>query len=438
MPLLSTLRGAVADDRLDVLIAIEQSLGRLTRKIRSEAIRKLLMGMSGLRIPHEDATTVAPLSEVMDFTGKDEFWSQKRPEFSATGMAGDETGKSHFLRHTSMQSLGMIGSDSASIRTFNSHVANIFQKYMELEDERGTGFRAPAQFDTGASSNFITRGMLNRIGRHKERDIPYDCIKTFISPINADQNTRPTRFIYVKMWKEQINFFDRKVKLKIIEVLEEWPIIIGRNLMLSPKNNETPCLLTRLAQSENEFPDDESFPELIAPLFKDRKSKSMCPLPSSQIRMLFNTLCAEQDILHKKVDEEHQRQTRQEFIERQMYLTNSQADCPSDVPPYNHSVTPSVVDVWRSHHSAPSVSQQITAHSPAGVLNNGGGWGLKRADTADTTSSQYTQYTKYSMGGLSSTSSASIVSYGTSDRPQTWKADETAPMAEGTQKGPRR
>lgn len=116
-----------------------------------------------------------------------------------------------------------------NILNLNTDLTNTLRTVLEVEDTNGRHFKVPAQFDKGPSSNFISRGTLDGLGSHKELPIPAPLIKTFQSPINPTGAVTPTHFVYVMMWNEELGFYDRAVKLKIIEVFDEYQVIIGRN-----------------------------------------------------------------------------------------------------------------------------------------------------------------------------------------------------------------
>lgn len=197
-------------------------------------------------------------------------------------------------------------SDFATLRFEDSEEK--FQKYVELIDLQGNQYTVLALFDTGASSNFVSRGILSQIGSHKEYDIPQEYRAIFRSPIAADTHRAPTRCIFVKLWNKKLGFYDHNVKLEIIEVPEMFEIIIGRNLMA--RHSKKPSLLTRLEQSESGAIEKDASPPINAPLFKRRRFKGMrlpflCGLCSTS-----NPRGAEQQIIDDARDEESRRQTR--------------------------------------------------------------------------------------------------------------------------------
>lgn len=170
-----------------------------------------------------------------------------------------------------MHNLCIIGLDQEGRRSFasdNSERPNKFQRYIQLRDILGRQCTRLVLFDTGAGSSFITRGTLLAMGNPKDYKIPGK-INTYRSPIDASAHTTPTHCIYFSMWCTDIGFSDRQVKLKIIEVPEVLPIMVGRHLM-----DNHPQLLSRLQQCDSNVSEVESYPDVLAPVLKARRSKS--------------------------------------------------------------------------------------------------------------------------------------------------------------------
>ncbi|KAH7348761.1 hypothetical protein BKA65DRAFT_267079 [Rhexocercosporidium sp. MPI-PUGE-AT-0058] len=331
-------------------------------------------------------------------------------------MAGNR--KPRFLRTSKedipgicMHNLAMIGADQESRKSFSSDVINIYQKYIQLVDSDGRYFQVLVQFDTGASSSFISRGTLARIGTHTEYDIPDKYAYTYKSPIDPDASKKPIRYIEVQMANEELAFFDRKVRLKIIEVPSEFQIIIGRNKM--HKHRKT-GLLARLEQSESDIKDDEASPRIIFPLFKAHRTKDGKAIDAAR-------------------DGRTNDETDQAFFERQRILQsslygtanahwNGSWSAPQNASSNTHNPQPVP---FRPHYSQTTNMPYaaLPVHSPQ--------MGINRRDTADSVSTQSTQNTQYSMGGQSFASSRTSYSNDTSAFTATWKA--TGPQPPGNE-----
>ncbi|KAG4434431.1 hypothetical protein IFR05_010097 [Cadophora sp. M221] len=314
----------------------------------------------------------------------------------------------------SMHNLQMIGTDQESRKSFSSDVANKYQKYVRLVDSDGIYFNVLVQFDTGASSSFISRGTLARLGTHKENDIPEKSAHTYSSPVDPNASTKPIRYIEVQMANEELAFFDQTVRLKIMEVPSVFQIIIGRNKMHQHCQHG---LMARLERSESDIMDDEDSPRIIFPVFKAPRTKS------------------EQAIADAR-DNQTRDKKKQAFLERQETLQGSSYgftdaaragreywNGPSPAPPNASADTP-------NQQPAPFCQyySQTTNIGYAGQPDHSPQMGVNRSYTGASVSTQSTQHTQYSMEAQSFASSATSCSHDSSVGLLPWKATGPQPL----------
>ncbi|KAH6712025.1 hypothetical protein BKA61DRAFT_77881 [Leptodontidium sp. MPI-SDFR-AT-0119] len=323
----------------------------------------------------------------------------------------------------SMHNLQMIGTDQESRKSFSSDVINIYQKYVRLVDSDGIYFKVLVQFDTGASSSFISRGTLARIGTHKEYDIPEKYAYTYKSPIDSDASKKPIRYIVVQMANEELAFFDPKVRIKIIEVPSVFQIIIGRNKMHKHRQEG---LLARLEQSESDIMDGDDSPRIIFPLFKAPRTKSEKAIDDAR-------------------DNQIRDQTNQAFLERQVALQGSSygfTDTARAGREYWNGPWPAPQNAsadTRNQQAAPfrQYYPQTTKIGYAALPVHSPQMGINRSDTGasvSTQSTQNSQHSQYFMGGPSIASSMTSCSHDSSVVMLSWKATgPQPPQDESTQ-----
>ncbi|KAG4435301.1 hypothetical protein IFR05_009227 [Cadophora sp. M221] len=122
---------------------------------------------------------------------------------------------------------------------------NIYTRMITLQDDAGKYFNVVAQYDTGASSNFIGASTLSKIGDIKQRPIPPNAIRNYVSPI-LSPDMAPKRYVMVKISDPTLEIEDPSVRLKIVEGVPEtgFGIILGRRFM--HKHNKGGSLLARI------------------------------------------------------------------------------------------------------------------------------------------------------------------------------------------------
>jgi len=298
--------------------------------------------------------------------------------------------------------------DQQSMQSYSSEVANKYQTYVFVEDSEGRRFKVQVQFDTGAGSNFISRGTLELIGRINILAIPSTRLAEYCSPIGGN-TIQPTYCCFVKMWNEELNFFvpRRDAKLKIIERPEVFQIIIGRNLIELVNNRTGGSLLARLEQLNSNAPVAETSSNEVCALIKTNRSEGThSPTRYSQSNCA-NVYGAAQ----RAIDAAENERRHQAFFERQKILESSSSPSSSGVARYNGSESlatdrretanqqPNSVPIRLDHHQG--AARQTTPSSFVGFP------APRKTDTSSSQSTQYTQFTQYSMDRRSTTSTMS-------------------------------
>jgi hypothetical protein len=307
-----------------------------------------------------------------------------------------------------MQSTDFDQQSMQSMQSYSSEVANKYQTYVFVEDSEGRRFKVQVQFDTGAGSNFISRGTLELIGRINILAIPSTRLAEYCSPIGVN-TIQPTYCCFVKMWNEELNFFvpRRDAKLKIIERPEVFQIIIGRNLIELVNNRTGGSLLARLEQLNSNAPVAETSSNEVCALIKTNRSEGThSPTRYSQSNCA-NVYGAAQ----RAIDAAENERRHQAFFERQKILESSSSPSSSGVARYNGSESlatdrretanqqPNSVPIRLDHHQG--AARQTTPSSFVGFP------APRKTDTSSSQSTQYTQFTQYSMDRRSTTSTMS-------------------------------
>ncbi|KAL5322424.1 hypothetical protein ACEPPN_010397 [Leptodophora sp. 'Broadleaf-Isolate-01'] len=309
----------------------------------------------------------------------------------------------------SMHNLAMIGKDDETRKSTCSDVINKYQKLVWLTDSKGERFRVSVQFDTGAASNFITRGTLSKNGSHKEYSIPPSATHAYYGPLAPNTFQTPMFFVYVKMDKAEVGFHDRRVKLKIIEDSSECQIIIGRNTMAGQRGEDS--LIARLERSNDDFIDGDISRKMVSHLFKASRTKDQ------------KAADAARDLRTKN-------QTNQAFSERQAALQGT---------PYGTANAH-----WNGSWPAPQNASADTCNQQAAPFRQDYpqttniGYapqiGVNRRDTDTSVLTQSTQYSQYSMEGPSIASSRTSCSHDSPVVTLPWKATgPQPPQDESTQ-----
>jgi hypothetical protein len=301
-------------------------------------------------------------------------------------------------------------SDQHSMRSYSSGVPNKYQRWLFVEDSDGRCFRVWVQFDTGAGSNFVSRGTLELLGRIKTHSIPSKYQEEYCSPIDDNKKIQPTHCVFVKMWHKELNFFVPQAKLKIIERPDVLQIIIGRHLIERVTKLTGTSLLARLEELNDDAPIAEAEMNLVGALIKDSRSEGMHS-PTSYCR----SNCANvYDTAQQAIDEANTERHHQVFLERQKILASSPWPSSSGLARDNGARSPETDKrettnqkpdsrpIRLNYHQGPA--QQTTPSSFAGFPDP------RRTDTSSTQSTQYTQYTQYSMDRQSTTSTMSSFS----------------------------
>jgi hypothetical protein len=264
-------------------------------------------------------------------------------------------------------------SDRQSIQSCSSDVPNKYQTYVFVEDLERRCFKVLVQFDTGASSNFISRGTLERLGRIKVHPIAKERISEYQSPIDGNAMT-PRHCVFVKMWNDKLSFLAHNAKLKIIERSDVFQIIIGRNLMGKSGGSS---LLVLLEQLDDDAPNAEAAVNLVGALIKESRSASMHSPKEYHRRYSANVYDTEQ----RAIDAAKNKKDHQAFLER----------------------------------------QKILASSFAGLPDLRAEWQRRRTGTSSTQSTQFTQYTHYTEYSLDRQSTTSTMSSWSETAPYTPK-----------------
>jgi hypothetical protein len=300
-------------------------------------------------------------------------------------------------------------SDQHSIRSDRSTVPNKYQRQLVVEDLDGRCFRVWVQFDTGAGSNFVSRGTLELLGRIKTHSIPNKYQEEYSSPIDENKKIKPTQSVFVKMWSKELNFFVAQAKLKIIDIERPgvFQIIIGRHLISRVNDRTGTSLLARLEDLDDDTSIAEPDMNLVGALIKDSRSDGMHS-PTIYCRSNFANVYG---TAQQAIDTAKNERNRQAYLERQKILGSSLSPSSSGLVRDNGSRSPET-DKREAANQQPSslpirldyhqgAAQQTTPSSIARFPD------LRRTDTSST---QSTQYTQYSMERQSTSSTMSSLS----------------------------
>jgi hypothetical protein len=405
-------------DLAQIRIALDLSLGRklwfLPTKAKQKVIKYLTKGLldssNGTSRPNErvgehnsDSITIHMQQELFDGPEYHTIIQTESPCIPNPALQPFPAPQNLFM----MESMD---SDQHSMRSYSSAVPNKYQRWLSVEDSDGRCFGVWVQFDTGAGSNFISRGTLKLLGRIKSHSIPSKNQEEYCSPIDDNKKIQPTHCVFVKMWHEELNFFVAQAKLKIIERPDVLQIIIGRHLIERVTKLTGTSLLARLEELNDDAPIAETEMNFVGALIKDSRSGGMHS-PTSYCR----SNCANvYDTAQQAIDAANNERHRQVFLERQKILASSPSLSSSGLARDNGARSPET-DKRETTNQKPDsgpirldyhqgTAQQTTPSSFAGFPEP------RRTDTSSTQSTQYTQYTQYSMDRRSTTSTMSSLS----------------------------
>jgi hypothetical protein len=416
----SSETSAEPTDLAQIRNALELSLGRklwfLPTKAKQKVIKYLTSGLlhssNGTSRPNEragehnsDSITIHMQQELFDSS---EFHTNIQTESPCASNPALQP----FPAPQNLFMMESMDSDQHSMRSYSSAVPNKYQRWLSVEDSDGRCFGVWVQFDTGAGSNFISRGTLELLGRIKTHSIPSKNQEEYCSPIDDNKKIQPTHCVFVKMWNEELNFFvpRRDAKLKVIERPDVLQIIIGRHLIDLVTKRTGTSLLGRLEEVNDDAPIAEADINLVGALIKDRRSEGI----HSPIRYCRSNCANIYDTAQRAIDAAKNERHRQAFLERQKILASSLPPSSSGLARDNGARSPET-DKRETTSQQPDsrprrldyhqgTAQQTTPSSFAGFPEP------RRTDTSSTQSSQYTQYTQYSMDRQSTTSTMSSLS----------------------------
>jgi hypothetical protein len=98
---------------------------------------------------------------------------------------------------------------------------NEYRALVAIKDTDGNVAQTLVAFDTGSPSNFISSNALASIGPLRVYPLSAGSIRAYRSPTSHEQVIVPKSFIVVNISKEEIGFRDTKVRLKVIDSMDD-------------------------------------------------------------------------------------------------------------------------------------------------------------------------------------------------------------------------